>query len=746
MIGKTISHYRIVEKLGGGGMGIVYRAEDVNLRRYVALKFLPPYLTTDEEAKKRFIQEAQTASSLDHPNICTIYEINETEDGRIYLVMAYYEGETLKKKIGPRPLDQLEAIDIALQIGKGIDKAHQKGIIHRDIKPANIMVTNDEIIKILDFGLARLVGTSELTKSDVTLGTISYISPEQLKGKRVDQRTDIWSFGVVLYEMLNGELPFKGNIDQATIYSILNEAPEPFKINLPIRLQRIILKSLTKKPEERYHDILEVLNDLTPFQEKKITLHKKTQKPSIAVLPFTNMSGDENQEYFCDGMAEEIINALCQVTGLFVVAQTSSFSFKRKQVEIREIGKKLNVEFILEGSVRKSDKFLRITAQLINVADGYHIWSDKYDKTIKDVFSIQEEISLAIVNKLKIKLIEKDKEKLGRRYTENLEAYNLFLMGRFFRNKNTFEDLSKAIDCYKRSINEDPQYSSAYAEMSVCYSLLAIYYYKPNNIVFPEAGVAADKALEIDPSVPEAHHAKGLVELFYNWNWDSAKFEFENSIGLNPDYGFAHSGYAAYFTVIGDLNRAIAEERKLLEQDPLAIMGNLHISLWLLRLNRCGEAREHLRKILELIPNHIWAHWFLGQTYALESKFGKSLKEFEIALELSKGNSTINDTVLAAYGWVLAESGNSKEANRIIKYMERKSKDEFVIPFLFVKLYSVINEKDKAFFWLKKSYEERDIALLMILTDETIDNLRSDPRFIDILRKMNLYKYFKKNN
>jgi len=653
VIGRTISHYKIIEKLGGGGMGEVYKAEDIKLKRTVALKFLPIYVSRDEEAKLRFIQEAQTASSLDHSNICTIYEIDETKDllseagGRLFIAMACYKGDTLKKKIQPRLLNQSDAVEIAIQVSKGLAKAHQQGIIHRDIKPANIIITEDGVAKIVDFGLARLAGKSEITRPEITMGTLSYISPEQIKGKRIDHRTDIWSFGVMLFEMVTGELPFKGEIDQAIIYSILNEAPEPFRVTISQQLQRIIHRTLEKDPEDRYQTIEEIISDLQATEKETGLVSSEKPKPSIAVLPFVNMSGDDSQEYFCDGMAEEIINALTHAQGLRVVAQTSSFSFKGKQVEIREIGRKLNVELILEGSIRKSDSQLRITAQLINVADGYHIWSDKYDRTLEDVFSIQDEISLSIVDKLKIKLLEKEKTKLTKRYTENLEAYNLFLMGRFFRNKNTFVDLNKAIEYYERSINIDSDYASAYAEMSVCYSLLAIYYYKPGKSVFPEASKAANRAVKIDPSVPEAHHAKGLVELFYNWNWESAKREFESAIGLNPDYGFAHSGYAAYFMVIGQLKNAITEEQKLLEQDPLAIMGNLHLGMWLMRSKHYEEAREHLTKILELIPNHIWAHWFIGQSYALESRFMESLKEFDTALKLSQNNSTLYATVLA---------------------------------------------------------------------------------------------------
>jgi serine/threonine protein kinase len=349
MEGKIVSHYKILEKLGGGGMGEVYKAEDLKLKRTVALKFLPMYFSRDEEAKRRFIQEAQTASSLDHPNICTIYEIDETKDfpdkalGRLFIAMAYYEGETLKKKIRPRLMNQNNVIDIATQVAKGLAKAHQQGIIHRDIKPANVIVTNDGVVKIVDFGLARLASKSEITRPEITMGTLSYISPEQLQGKQIDHRTDIWSFGVILYEMLTGELPFKGEIDQAIIYSILNEAPEPFKFTFAEQLKRIIQKSLEKNSEDRYQNMEEVISELQVVEKETEPIQLEKAKPSIAVLSFRNISDDEEQEYLCDGMAEEIINALTRIQDLKVIARTSSFMFKKKDMDIREIGKQLNV-------------------------------------------------------------------------------------------------------------------------------------------------------------------------------------------------------------------------------------------------------------------------------------------------------------------------------------------------------------------------------------------------------------------
>jgi serine/threonine protein kinase len=430
MIGKTISHYKIIEKLGGGGMGIVYKAQDTKLDRTVALKFLPPHMLSDKESEQRFISEAKAASSFDHPNICTIYEIDKTDEDQLFIAMACYEGETLKKTLEKGPVKIEEAIDIASQVAEGLNRAHQKGIVHRDIKPANIFITNDGLVKILDFGLAKVTSQSNMTKVGTTMGTIAYMSPEQTKGEEIDQRTDIWSLGVVFYEMLTGELLFKGDYEQAVIYSILNEEPKPVaevRPDTPRQVQQIIQKMISKNPDERYQEIEEVLNDLkNPDEEKTAEDHSQktvqrerksklsTRKitvavisiivvvaltylvllpgsdpdssnieKSIAVLPFTDMSKDKDQEYFADGISDELLNLLAKIPELRVISRTSSFSYKGKNVTLEKIGEELDVTHILEGSVRKSGNTLRITTQLIKVADGSHLWSETYDRDME---------------------------------------------------------------------------------------------------------------------------------------------------------------------------------------------------------------------------------------------------------------------------------------------------------------------------------------------------------------------------
>jgi serine/threonine protein kinase len=421
VIGKTISHYKIIKKLGEGGMGVVYKAEDTKLQRPVALKFLPPEWTRDPDAKARFMNEARTASALQHHNICTIHEIDETEDGQLFICMDFYEGETVREKIERGPLKLDEAIELAIQIAEGLNIACQKTIMHRDLKPANVLVTEDGVAKILDFGIAKLGGLTRLTKEGAKLGTAAYMSPEQARGEKVDHRTDIWSLGVVLFEMVTGQLPFKGDYEQAVLYSIMNEEPKSimaFREDSPSQLTPIVEKTLQKNPIDRYQTTKDLIDELKALEKSGSSIHEKKVIHTVAVLPFTNMSNDKEQEYFCDGMAEDIINDLAHLEGLHVVARTSSFAFKAKNLDIREIGMKLGAHSIVEGSVRKAGNRLRITAQLINVADGHHLWSERYDRELEDVFAIQDEIAKNIVRAL---------DRTFKRMITTFEAVRIFI-------------------------------------------------------------------------------------------------------------------------------------------------------------------------------------------------------------------------------------------------------------------------------------------------------------------------------
>ena len=748
MVGKTISHYKILEKIGGGGMGVVYKAKDTKLKRQVALKFLPHEFSDDPVAKKRFTQEAQSASSLDHSNICTIHEIDETEDEQLFIAMAFYEGETLKRRIQKGPLEIKEAMTIALGVGEGLAKAHSKGIVHRDIKPANIFITSDGQVKILDFGLAKLAETSRITKTESITGTVAYMSPEMVRAEDMDHRTDIWSLGVVLYEMLTGKLPFKGNNWEAIMFAINNTAPiaaAQIRSDVPLALERTIGMMLQKKPHDRYSDMQEVIAQLQSIDLKaKNLLRVAPVKPSasIAVLPFIDMSPTKDQEYFCDGMAEELINSLTHIKDLRIVARTSAFSFKGKDVDVRDIGRTLNVDHVLEGSVRKSGDQLRITAQLVNVNDGYHLWSERYDRQADDVFTIQDEITLKIVDKLKVEIFGDEKISVQERHSSNIDAYNAVLKARFFIQKFSKVDIGKAIKYYQQAIDLDHNYALAYAAMSYCYCMYANYYYSPSKDVLPKARIAAEKALEIDETLALAHSAIGYIHYLYDWDFDSARLSLEKALELEANCVSSRSAYGGYFAAIGRTDRAIAEQKRALELDPINFIQNVYLGLFYLWDRQPEAARQQLLKTREFSPKHPWALWLLASTYAHDHQYGKGIELLHQALNVAKDYPP----VVAALGWFYAMSGDKKSARKILSNLKEKSKKSYIRPFLFAKIHAVLGENDIAFDWLEKAYQERDSSLSWILNDESVDCIRDDPRFDDMLKKIGLYKYKKESN
>lgn len=743
MIGQTLRHYKILSELGRGGMGVVYKALDTKLNRTVALKFLPPDLTRDQEAIDRFINEAQAASSLDHANICTIYEINETAEGQLYIAMAGYDGQTLEKKIAgadSRPSLRIEdAIDIAMQIARGLERAHEAGIIHRDIKPSNVIITTRGEVKIIDFGLAKLAGQRHFTKTGNLSGTVAYMSPEQVQGQAIDHRTDIWSLGVVLHEMLTGALPFQGEGDQALIFSIVNEEARviaSLRKETPALLVQLVHKAMQKNPAARHQTMAEVIRDLARLLDQA-TASSEKNIPAIVVLPFADLSPQKDQEYFCDGITEELVNALSKIEGWRVVSRTSSFAFKGKEQDIRAIGKKLNVSHALEGSVRKAGNRLRLSAQLTSVEDGFQLWSGKYDREMGDVFAIQDDIAGAIVDKLKMKLAGDQQAQLIKRYTENLAAYNLYLQARFYLNKRTEPGLRKSITFCEQAIALEPGYALAYAGLADSYILLCFQGFLPPQEAMPKAKAAVEQALAIDETLAEAHTSLGCIRAIYEHDWAGSEKEFLRALALNPNHSMTHYWYALWYLLLtGQCEAALAETQKALEFDPLSLVINTGRGWQFYLAGQHERALLALEQTLEMDKDYVFARDLLGQIYAQQGRYEEAIDELEKAVALSN-RRTLS---LAALGHVYAVAGKTDEAKQILEELLALAQQKYVSSYDVALIYAGLSENERAMEWLEKAYEEHNCWLGFLNIEPRFHRLRQEARFVALLEKVGLQK------
>jgi serine/threonine protein kinase/tetratricopeptide (TPR) repeat protein len=739
MIGTTVSHYRIVDRLGGGGMGVVYKAEDLKLRRSAALKFLPPEMTRDDSARARFVQEAQAASALDHPNICTIYEIDETPEGQSFIAMAYYDGETLKKKIERGPLSFADAMNLACQIAEGLSSAHARGIVHRDIKPANIMVTTEGKAKILDFGLAKLPEATALTQAGSTFGTASYMSPEQARGQPVDSRTDLWSLGVVLYEMIAGRRPFSGDSSQVVIYSILNNAAEPLSTTgsqLPPELSRIVSRTLAKHPSERYSSAEGLLDDLRRVQrglDPRSSSMRAAAKvvPSLAVLPFSDMSPQRDQDYFCEGIAEELINALASLEGVRVASRTSSFQFKGQAQDIRRIGEQLSVDSILEGSVRKAGNRARITVQLIDCRNGYHLWSERYDRDLDDIFAVQDEITRAIVEKLKIRLIVEPDAPLVKHGTASLEAYNLYLQGRYYWVRRYEGFLQKAIECFEQATQKDPAYALAYAGLADGYTLLGIYGVEPPQQAAAKARPAAERAVALDDALPEAHRALGFILFNLEWNWADGERECRRAIELDPNGGLSVGLLGVELAFLGRFDEGIPLVARARALEPVSALIAYYNALVLHLARRHQEALAESDRGLVLDPHFALALYTRTQALLGLGRAQEAVVPAESAVAL-----TNRPLLMANLGSAYAAAGRREEARRILAEVEDQARSAYVDPTFPALIHASLGDAESAIEDLNAGCRARSVWTLTALHNLPFDFLRGNPQFEDVRRRI----------
>ena len=756
----TLSHYRIVSRIGGGGMGEVYLAEDLELERQVAIKVLPAEVATDTERIRRFVREARAASALNHPNILTIYEIGEI-DGVRFMASEYVKGQTLTAFLQPEEPTLNDILKIAVQIASALEAAHEAGIVHRDIKPDNVMIRKDGIVKVLDFGLAKLSATdsSEVDKEGETrlqvrtgagmiMGTVAYMSPEQARGKATDARTDVWSFGCVLYEMLTRRQPFQGETMTDVLANIIHREPVSIlthRQDAPAELERIITKTLCKDRDERYHSTKELFSDLKQLQTRMLVaaeLIRSGDNPeqiqpspflnSIAVLPFANISAEKDNEYFSEGLTEEIIMNLSKLQMLRVVARGSTMRYVKEGKTHRQAANDLGVQYLLEGSVRRHGKDLRITAQLIDAMRDLYLWAETYRGTMEDIFEIQEKVAAEIVQALQLRLSPDEEQILKKRFTENTEAYQLYLQGRFFWNKRSEESLKTAITYFEKAIEKDPRYALAWAGIADSYSLLGEYGNIPRKEIYPKAEAAVNKALEIDDRLAEVHTSFASLLMLSKWDWVKSEKEFKLALELNPNYATAHHWYSQWFLNMGRLEESLRMISRAVELDPVsqAILKDKGLALYYSR--QYDETIEIARKTLELDPNYAAAHRLLSLAYQGKERFDEAIVENRNWGALT-GNQ-IETTVALAQ--LYAASGQRAEAKGLVEVVEQ---DKLIVEQVYRGLalvYAALGEKDIAFEWLEKSYQRREEAILNLKVDPKVDRLRADPRFLALLRKI----------
>ncbi|HMG75564.1 MAG TPA: protein kinase [Pyrinomonadaceae bacterium] len=836
--GTKLGRYEIRSKIGEGGMGEVYLAEDSKLNRKIAIKILPAEVASDQERMRRFVQEAKAAAALNHPSIAHIYEIGET-DGLHFIAMEFIDGQTLRELIHGSQIDLGRLLRYLQHAAEGLAKAHSVGIVHRDLKPDNVMITRDGHAKVLDFGLAKLVepqrisgtGSSDIatailqqhSKPGMILGTVGYMSPEQAQGQVVDQRSDIFSFGCILFEAVTGQRAFEGKDAIDSLNKIIREPVAPISdLNplAPADLQRVVRRCLAKDPDERYQTIKDVAIELkevrrelkdsagvdttvppppsekfgvpstggdtssaqasppkggTPnsleggapttrassaeylvsgIKQHKLGvivagvmlvigviglayyLHARNTEvaiESIAVLPFINQNGDPNAEYLSDGLTESIINSLAQLPNLRVIARSSVFRYKGKETDPLVIGKELGVRAVLVGRIMQRGDDLNISTELVDVRDNKQVWGEQYQRKASDLMSLQRDIAGQIANNLRLKISGEEHNRMMKHFTENPEAFQLYLKGRFYWNKRTEESYKKAIDYFRQAIEKDPNYALAYTGLADCYSFLSSQGIRPPGDVFPLAKQAAGKAIEIDNSLSEAHTSLAYVKLYYDWDWVGAEQEYKKAIDLNPNYATPHHGYAYLLISSGRTEAAIAEIKKAEEIDPLSLIFQTDHGEYYYFARRPDEAIAQLKKAIDMDPSFVRAHWLLGRALIQKGRCDEGIDE---ALKAQRMVPAIE-----GLGWLAQEyaaCGRKPEAQKAMSELLELSKDHYVSPHWFSAVQASLGNKDEAFKWLDQALDGRFGPLIYLKVNPIWDPLRSDPRFAERLRRVGL--------
>ena len=736
--------YRIVTELGRGGMGIVYRAEDTRLKRPVALKFLSEDLSARPEARARFLREAQAAAELDSPHVCTVYEAGEHE-GRVYIAMAFIEGYSLKERIAQGQLTLDEALTFSRQIAEGLAEAHAGRVVHRDIKPANIMLAGGRHAKITDFGLARVEGSGETTRTGGVVGTVAYMSPEQAQGLQTDQRTDIWSVGCVIYEMLTGHAPFSPSPGQADLYAILHGDHRPltaYRPEVPQRVAAIVDRCLQKDPRRRYPDATSLLDDLKSVDLQAAAPAVPSQAveqpwvPSVAVLPFVDMSAEKNQEFFGEGIAEELIHALARIQGLRVVARTSAFALKDKGLDVREIGRMLNVGAVLEGSIRVAGTKLRITAQLINVADGFHLWSERFDRDAGDIFAIQDELSLSIVEHLKVTLHVGEQAALRQRATDDHEAYNLYLKGLYFLARPRPDLLQTALRFFQDALALDPGFAKAHAGIATVYAMLGNFNFAPQTEAWPKAKAAVEKALALDDRLPEAHGIAASVAFWYEWDWVAAETSYNRILALNPGDALTHGDHAWFLLNRRRYGEALHEIKVAISLDPLKPLFygwsvGLHCAA-----GHLDEALADFERAKELDPTFGLPYFHAGMTYFLKGMADKAIEVLQQGVKIAPHPGWAEGMI----SMIRMRQGDRDEARRLLGGMVAQRPGVNVSSMSLAWATALVGDLDGAFQWVERAIEERDtlVGFVHIYTPLLAPELAADPRYDALLARLNL--------